>query len=108
MCCVGMREEDIISDVTPEHPGVITVSCSVTSLPSHVHWDKLSLDLSVQSSYQGVNFPYNLFTYNQSAKFVCYSEHLHSIIYVHPKGKYTVATVNNAIHLTIYPLHNRL
>ena len=101
MCCVGMREEDILSDVTPEHPGVVTVSCPVTSLSSHVHWDKLSLDLSIQSSYREVNFPYNLFTYDQSAKFVCYSERLYSIIYVHPKGERTIATVDNAIHLSI-------
>ena len=101
MCCVGMREEDIISDVTPEHPGVVTVSCPGASL-SHVHWDKLSLDLSVQSSYREIYyFPYNLFTYDQSAKFVCYSERLYSIIYVHPKGERTIATVDNAIHLSI-------
>ena len=103
MCCVGMREEDILSDVTPEHPGVVTVSCPVASSSNVVHWDKLSLDLSEQSSYRGVNFPYNLFSYNQSAKFVCYSEHLlHSIIYVHPKGEHTIVTMDNTIHLAIH------
>ena len=86
MCWVGMQEEGLFSDITPEHPSVVTVSCGVSS--SNVYWSKLTVDHNNQSLYhQGDSFPYNLSSYDQSAKFVCHSEHLHSIIYVHPKGE---------------------
>ena len=108
MCCVGMREEDIIRDVTPEHPSVVTISCPVVPSPN-VYWSKLTVDHSKQFLYpQGTSFSYNLSSYDQSAKFVCHSEHLHSIIYVHPKGEHTVVTMDNTIHVAILPLHNRL
>ena len=102
MCCVGMREEDIISDITPEHPSVVTISCPVVSSPN-VYWSKLTVDHSKQFLYrQGTSFSYNLSSYDRSAKFVCHSEHLHFIIYVHPKGEHTVVTMDNTIHVAIH------
>ena len=83
---VGMQGEDVIRNITPEHPGVVMVSCGFTF--TNVYWSKLSIDLHNQSSYHhGFSFFYDLSSYNQSAKFVCHTEHLHSIIYVHPKGE---------------------
>ena len=81
-----MQGEDIFRDITPEHPRIVMVSCAFTS--SNVQWSKLSVDLHNQSSYRhGISFFHDLSSYDQSAKFVCHTEHLHSIIYVHPKGE---------------------
>ena len=97
MCCVGMREEDILSDITPEHPGVVTVTCPVAT---NVYWSKLTVDRSKQFLYhRGTSFSYNLSSYDQSAKFVCHSERLHSIIYVHPKSEHTIVAMDDTIHL---------
>lgn len=82
-----MEEEDLFSDVTSEHPNVVTVSCPVDS-SNDVYWSKLTVNHSEHVSYhQGVEFLYHLSSYDQSAKFVCHSDNLHSIIYVHPKGE---------------------
>lgn len=84
---LGMQQEGLFSDITPEHPGVVMVSCSVSS--SNVSWSILTIDHSEKISFhQGITFPYDLSSYKQSAKFVCHSESLlHSIIYVYPKGE---------------------
>ena len=99
---LGMQEEDIIRNVTTKRPGVVKLSCPVAS--SEAFWDKMSLDGSIQSSYLwGFSFSYNLSAYDRSAKFACHSDHLHSIIYVHPKGEHNIVAV-----FTDYPLHDRL
>ena len=100
---VGMQGEDVIRSITPEHPGVVMVSCAFIS--TNVHWSKLSINLHNQSSYHhSFSFSYNLSSYDQSAKFVCHTERLHSIIYVHPKGELLLLQRI----LFIQTLHNRL
>ena len=85
--CVGMAEDDLFSDVTPEHPSVVTVSCTVAT-SNDVYWSRLTINHNKQVSYhQGVEFYYNLSSYDQSVKFICHSDNLHSIIYVHPKSE---------------------
>ena len=100
---VGMQEEDIFRSVTAKHPDIVTLSCPIGS-SDEVYWDKLSIDGSEQSSYlQGSSFRYSLSSFDQSAKFACHSNHLHSIVYVHPKGERAVVAVTIS-----YPLHDRL
>ena len=85
--CVGMQHEDLFNDVTPEHPSEVVVSCPVVS--RDVYWSKLNMDETKQLSYrQGTSFIYHLSSYSRSTKFACHSDHLHSIVYIHPKGEW--------------------